>query len=357
MSTYKKLNIKSHIKDYSLEFTDSYVDLLRKDYDKNFFIIIDKNIKKLYRKQLNQILSKYPYLELKASESIKTLESAKIIIKYLIENNIKRNYALVAIGGGTIQDITAFVASILYRGVDWIFYPTTLLAQSDSCIGSKTSINVDSYKNQVGNFYPPRKIYINTAFLKTLSLKDIKSGLGEIIKVHLLDGLQSLHYIKENYGNSLLDPKVMEKLIFRSLEIKKDVIEKDEFDTGYRNIMNYGHTFGHALESLTGYKLCHGQAITIGMDISNYLSRNLGYIQENRYKEMREILAKNWPSYNLKNIDFDLFFKCLTKDKKNIGNSIAAIITKGPGRMFKKSLLLDGDTKKMFFSYFNAMFA
>lgn len=352
MSIYKKLSVKSNIRDYSVFFTDDIKDgsnTVRAD--KRFFII-DRNVNDIYKKTLPALVGSSRSLIIEASEDKKTLDHIKVVVRHLIDHDVKRGHTLVAIGGGIIQDIAAFTASILFRGIDWIFYPTTLLAQSDSCIGSKTSINVDEYKNQVGNFYPPSKIYLDTAFLKTLSPVDIRSGLGEIIKVHLLDGLKSMGYIEKNYDKAISDPGVMRQLIFRSLVIKKKIIEKDEFDSNIRNIMNYGHTFGHALESLTDYRLCHGQAITIGMDISNFLSHRLGYITEDTYSRMNTILSKNWPECELRNLDLELFFKCLTKDKKNTDGKVNAILTEGPGRMKKSGFALDDKMKKAFYSYF-----
>ncbi len=356
MSIYKRLNIKSRVNNYSALFVDDFKGALPAGKGKKLFFIIDSRVARLYKDELSGILKNHPHMALEASERIKTLDYAKIIIKHLIENNIKRDFILVAIGGGTIQDITGFVASIIYRGMKWIFLPTTLLAQCDSCIGSKTSINLDEYKNQVGNFYPPVKVILNLNFLKTLPPREIKSGLGEIIKVHLLSGKKGMESIAKNYEASLADPKVMKELIFKSLLIKKGVIERDEFDAGYRNIMNYGHTFGHALESLTRYRLGHGEAVTIGMDISNYLSYRLGYITQDSYQEMRNILLKNWPDYSLRNIDAGLFFRSLMKDKKNTGNSLTVILTNGPGKMRKKRLILNAKVKSLILSYFKKSF-
>ncbi|GAI32171.1 unnamed protein product, partial [marine sediment metagenome] len=247
----------------------------------------------------------------------------------LLDNNIKRNNKLIAVGGGIIQDITGFVSSILLRGVEWIFYPTTLLAQSDSCIGSKTSINVDDFKNQLGTFYPPQRIILDVNFLKTLTLTDMKSGLGEIIKVHLLDGEKSLEYINSHYEQAFSDPAVVKDLIFRSLMIKKNIIEKDEFDKDYRNIMNYGHTFGHAIESVSNYEVCHGQAVTMGMDIANYISLKMGMLLDEPHEIMREVLLKNYPDYSLRREQLTSFLTALTKDKKNVDENLSAILTEG----------------------------
>lgn len=351
MSIYKNLKIKSGIRDYSVVFTRDFREGLKPVSDK-LCVIADRNVAMLYKGELDGILARCPNIIVEAKEEHKTLAYVNMIIHKLIKMGIKRDHRLVAIGGGIIQDITGFVSSILYRGMEWFFYPTTLLAQSDSCIGSKTSINIGEYKNQVGNFYPSTKIYLNINFLNTLSSKEIKSGLGEIIKVHLLDGRRSAIYIEENYEKAVYDLKIMETLVRRSLLIKKYVIEKDEFDRGYRNIMNYGHTFGHALESATNYRLPHGQAVTIGMEMSNYLSHRLGYLSPGDFLRMRGVLMKNWPCHSLRNMDLDLFFRVLSRDKKNTGGNITAILTRGPGRMFKKKLPLNMATKRLVSSYF-----
>lgn len=352
MSIYKKLTVRSSVKDYTVNFSDDFNDGLNDDRIKKPFIIIDRNVARLYRDELGRYLKKYPHMIIRATEPHKSLAHINVITRQIIDNDVKRGNELVAIGGGIIQDITGFIASILYRGMDWVFYPTTLLAQADSCIGSKTSINVDGYKNQVGNFYPPRAVFLNVDFLKTLSNADIRTGLGEIIKVHLLDGRQGMKYLSKSYGTAFADTSVMSELIMNSLKIKKRVIEKDEFDTGYRNIMNYGHTFGHALESVTGYRLSHGQAVTVGMDISNYISWRLGHITEPVYREMENVVAKNLPGKGLRDIDISAFFRALTKDKKNIDRKVMMILTRGPGRMFRDCHNLDKRMKGLLSSYF-----
>lgn len=352
MSIYKTLDIKSQIHDYNVLFVDDFSEELKKVSEKQVFFIIDKTVADFYKDRLGVIFQQNKCLIIEATESHKTLDYAKVVIRELIDSNFRKNNQLFAIGGGIIQDITGFVASILYRGVKWEFCPTTLLAQCDSCIGSKTSINVDEYKNQVGTFYPPNQIILDIRFLNTLPENDIKSGFGEIIKVHFLDGKESFKYIAEYYDRSLQDTQLISELIFKSLQIKKKIIANDEFDLGYRNIMNYGHTFGHAIESLTNYSIRHGQAVTIGMDISNYLSYKLGLLDENTYREMKKVVIKNLPKYNLRELGLDLFFEALSRDKKNVDNRVTMILTSGPGKMFKKSFGLDNTVKGYIKTYF-----
>src|SRR5271157_5866279 len=142
-------------------------------------------------------------------------------------------------------DITAFVASILYRGLEWSFFPTTLLAQGDSCIGSKTSINLGDKKNLIGNFYPPSSIYIDTAFLESLETDDIKSGIGEMLHFYYYANSSYIDKLIGNYIHAISNRSTLIEYIRESLSIKKSVIEIDEFDKGERNKFNYGHTFGH----------------------------------------------------------------------------------------------------------------
>ena len=349
MSAYNGLRIKSNIKDYSVMVVDDFSQALVESSLEKSFLMIDQAVLHLYNKKLKGILQQSKHLVIEASELHKTLDYIGVVLKTLIDNDIKRDYMLVAIGGGVIQDITGFVASILFRGIEWIFYPTTLLAQSDSCIGSKTSINVGEFKNQIGTFYPPQRVILDINFLKTLSPADIKSGLGEIIKVHLLDGEVSLKYILSHYTQDSSDLAAFRELILRSLRIKKNIIEKDEFDKNYRNILNYGHTFGHAIESVTDYKVCHGQAVTVGMDIANYISLRLGILPQRSYELMSKALGKNYPEFRLEQEQMEAFLVALSKDKKNVDQDLSLILTKGPGEMLKMKLPMD----KSFKGYLN----
>ncbi len=352
MSIFKKVDIKSKIRNYSLLFVDDFMDGWDVLADKKLFLFIDKNVAKLYKNKLQGLLNDHPYLLVEATEKNKTFQNIDLLIKQLIDRKVRKNYVLVAIGGGIIQDIVGFIASILYRGIEWVFFPTTLLSQCDSCLGSKTSVNIDGYKNQVGNFYPPSQICIDTNFLETLSIDGIKSGIGEMLHFYFIAASLRIQDISENYEMLIKKRCLLKDYIEESLKIKKFVVESDEFDKGERNLFNYGHTFGHALESITNYILPHGQAVTIGMDISNYLSEKLGLIDKKLYLEMKKVLLKNWPEYNFSNVDLDSFFEYLQKDKKNINNEVTAILTEGPGKMLKRSFALTPDIRNTICLYF-----
>ncbi len=351
MSTFDELRIKSRIRDYSVSFTNDFRESLIKDTrEKRCFFVIDSSVHHLYYEQLQDILPSERSFVIDATEEHKSLDYIKTVVRSLLGSNIKRNDRVIAVGGGIIQDITGFVSSVLFRGLEWFFYPTTLLSQCDSCIGSKTSLNVDEFKNQLGTFYPPYHIVLDVNFLKTLSAADIRSGLGEIIKVHLLDGPDSLEYMASKYDQSSTANVIME-LIFRSLRIKKTIIEKDEFDKDYRNILNYGHTFGHAIESITDYGVSHGQAVTAGMDIENYISLRLQILPEVSFNLMRVPIMKNYPDFQLTEKYIEPLLVALSKDKKNVDENLTIILTKGAGEMLKKKIPLNNTLREYIDDY------
>lgn len=333
--------IKSIIHDYQVQFIDDTKSILKKELKDGDFIIIDKKVRNLYRDDLDEILHNSKYIEVEASETNKSYQGLIPIIKHLIENGFRKNHRLIGIGGGIIQDITAFTSSIMYRGVDWMFFPTTLLAQGDSCIGSKTSINFSGFKNQVGGFYPPNKIFINLKFLDTLKDAEIKSGFGEMCHYFIVAGKDDFIRYKNEYSLALNDKKILEGIIARSLEIKKSYIEIDEFDKNERQVFNYGHSFGHAIESLTNYRIPHGIAVSYGMDMANYISVKLGYISESIRNEIRELLEQIWKGTSINDISIEKFKIALSKDKKNVGKELRLILNKGYGKIFKDAMKMN----------------
>lgn len=329
--------VRSNIQDYEVEFIEDTKATLEAELLEGDFIIIDANIKRLYKEDLKEILSRFNHWVLEADESQKSYLGVEPIIDFLIKHGFRKNNRLVAIGGGITQDCTAFMASILYRGVKWLFLPTSLLAQGDSCIGSKTSINFKGFKNLVGGFYPPSKIFINPVFLNSLNYAELKSGLGEMLHYFIVSGEEDFRRYHAEYYQALSDKEVLTGIIARSLEIKKSYIEIDEFDKKERQVFNYGHTFGHAIESLTDYRVPHGIAVSFGMDISNFVSVKLGLIPDTVRKEIRELLEKIFAGYEqeLKKFDVDIYLNAISKDKKNVGKKLGLILNNGYGKIFK----------------------
>ena len=324
----KTLHIKSNIHNYRVDFKKDLKflkDLIK--LEKRVFVI-DENIYKLYKKEFKGVDKKELFL-LKAVEEDKTLKSVEKIYKFLATFSAKKNMTLISIGGGITQDITGFVASTLYRGIDWIFIPTTFLAQADSCIGSKTSLNFESYKNILGGFYPPKQIYLAPNFLKTLTKKDFFSGVGEVIKFSLL---------QEKYPKNIdatismiedikKDKKVLNS-IHKTMAVKKAYIDEDEFDTGKRNFFNYGHCFGHALENASHYKIPHGIAVTIGMIYANLVAYNRSLLSKKVFNKLNEklFLPNIYMKLKLSYFDKDILLESMKNDKKRVGKDLTIII-------------------------------
>lgn len=350
-----KLTVVSLTGNYDVIFIDNFAEVINDKYKENTFFIIDERLIDLYKDRFTSILKKEYYIPVEVKEQNKTLDYCQNLIQSLIGKNIRKNYTLVALGGGVVQDITGFVASILFRGIRWEFFPTTLLAQADSCVGSKTSINFNEYKNLLGNFYPPSNIYIDVRFLETLPVGEIKSGIGEILHFFMIAKSPLLTRLVDYYDELLSSPGLLKEYMLESLSIKKSVIEVDEFDRGERNKFNYGHTFGHALETVTSYRINHGQAVTVGMDIANYISLKSGLINENTYNEMRKVLSINFPDFDWKSIDMDKYLSALSRDKKNIGTNLVCILTEGPGKPIKKQLPLDEVLNDLLNKYFKTL--
>ena len=312
------MKIKSSIRNYTVEFSNNFIKSIDQIYNDGDIIIFD-NI--LYTPELD----KYRCIQLyNVTEQTKDFNNISTIINSIIGKFNKKN-KLIAIGGGITQDVVGFISSILFRGVEWIFYPTTLLAQGDSCIGGKTSINFNTYKNQLGNFYPPYKVIVCNEFLDTLTKIDIKSGLGEMLHFFLVSSKADYEFFIKNQHD-------FKKLTTRCLDIKRSYIEIDEFDKNERLILNYGHTFGHAIEAVTNNEIAHGIAVSVGMDVANFISYKKGYITYELFKRIQKTLSSIYYDVKLPNIEQLII--ALKKDKKNISNKLNGVLTKGPGNMF-----------------------
>ena len=324
----KTLEINSNIHNYQVKFKKD-LNFLKKliKLEKKVFII-DENVYKLYKKVFKNIQKSELFL-LNAIEENKTLESVQEIYKFLAIFDAKKNITLISIGGGITQDITGFVASTIYRGINWIFIPTTFLAQADSCIGSKTSLNFESYKNILGGFYPPKDIYVAPIFLKTLTKKDFYSGVGEVIKFALLKELypKNINNIIEMV-EELKQGKKQLQTIHKTMAVKKAYIDEDEFDTGKRNLFNYGHCFGHALENSSHYNVPHGIAVTIGMIYANIVSYHRGLISEKIFEKLNsELFLPNiYMKLKLSYFDKNILLASMKNDKKRVGKDLTIII-------------------------------
>ena len=228
-------------------------------YSKKALLVTDTHVGPLYGKQVQQLLAEAgleaALVQIPAGESSKNLTVANDLFTRAIEFGLDRKSVVIAFGGGVVGDLAGFVAATFLRGVNLIQIPTTLLAQVDSSVGGKTAVNHALGKNLIGAFHQPRAVFIDLKFLETLPEREIKSGLGEVVKYGVISDAEFFTYLEENADKILArDLKVLAHVVKRSCEIKAEVVSKDEREAGLRRILNFGHTIAHAVEEETGYK-------------------------------------------------------------------------------------------------------
>ena len=320
----------NHIKKYISNFTKT---------DKKIYCIIDKKVNKIIR--INSKNKNLHIIEIDSGEKIKSFNFYSVLSEKLLSLSIDRNSILIAIGGGTLGDVCGFVASTLLRGVDFILIPTTLLSQVDSSIGGKNGINSKLGKNLIGTFYQPKEILIDINLLKYLPEREIKSGYAEIIKHALINDFSFFIWLDKNYKKIFsLHRKTLEKTILKSIMIKLKYVKIDQKEkltnSNSRAMLNFGHTFGHALETFYKYKkeLNHGEAISIGMMIESKISNKLGYLKNNQMEMIKNHFIKSNLKKDDKNITNKKIIQIIQKDKKNQKNQINLVLLNKIGKSF-----------------------
>lgn len=300
-----------------------------------------------------------------ATEENKSLEQAAPIIRALRELGANRKSEIVAMGGGIIQDIATFVASIYMRGLSWKYLPTTLLGMVDSCIGGKSSINVAGYKNLVGNFYPPKEILIDLNFIRTLNAEQVAAGLCEAVKIcYAHSDEEFFAYLGERplFG---LTMNAAEKVVVRSLRCKKWFIEKDEYDQKERLLLNYGHTFGHAIEGATNFSVSHGIAVGVGMIVADEYARKHNLLNETGKSRATALsdyvltLVGTVPALAqiLNNVDVSKLMEKFESDKKHMPESYRVVLPTSKGQLELISLDKTSKTRSGIADAYRAAFA
>jgi len=274
------------------------------------------------------------FIPIEISEATKSLAGVEEVLLGLAKFGANREDCLVVVGGGALQDIATMAASIYMRGIDWIYLPTTLMSMIDSCIGGKSSLNLGGFKNLLGNYYPPKKIIINTNFIDTLTNTDVASGISEGIKICFATGIEDTITFQKLINNwqSSSDKAFLKDAIFLSLRKKKFFVEIDEFDKQERRLLNFGHSFGHALEAATEYKIPHGIAIFVGMQAAIFRSNNnepCEFLSTWIKSQVNEFIF-DFPAFT---IEKDKFLQSLARDKKNTGKHQILILPNTEGRL------------------------
>lgn len=267
-------------------------------------------------------------LLLEAVEGNKTLSQGEALIAALRDMGVGRGDHLIAVGGGIVQDVATLVASLYMRGLRWTYVPTTLLGMADSCIGGKSSLNVGPYKNLAGNFYPPRAVVIDPAFIGTLAPEDRIGGMCEAMKISFCRGTDAFERYLSLAGPALDGDDQAAALLAHVLACKQWFIEVDEFDQKERRQLNFGHTFGHALEAATGFRVSHGVGVGIGVIAADHLAVALGRPPAPALRAHALGLVASVPDLapRLKNVDDEQFRRAFLLDKKHGPNGLHVIL-------------------------------
>lgn len=278
-------------------------------------------------------------------EKYKDINTVQKIYGELLKHRLDRKSALIALGGGVIGDITGFVASTYMRGIDYIQIPTTLLAQVDSSVGGKTGVNHKLGKNMVGTFYQPKLVWIDIDTLKTLPKRELVAGLSEVIKYGVIRDKKLFDFLEDNMRKiSYLDKNALHHIIKHSCEIKAEVVSKDEREAGLRAILNYGHTIGHAIETVTGYKkFLHGEGVAIGMHLEAKIAEIMGFLKIHDVLRIKALInSYGLPSEMPKNLNINYLMSSMKLDKKAVAGELKFILPERIGRVrIKKGISID----------------
>jgi 3-dehydroquinate synthase len=336
--------IKSYNKEYTVEYNNNKLkEIIIDTYKSGDFIFIDKNVFNLDSSCLNTIENKN-IVFFDAIEENKTIESVLNITDCLMHHSFNKKNKLIVIGGGITQDVGGFASAIYKRGISWTLIPTTFLSITDSAIGGKVGVNRNS-KNMLGVFMAPNKVIISSQFLSSLKEEDIISGLGEALKLCLIGGSYAFSEFNKYYMTDHMN------IIKLSSSIKKSIIEYDELEKNERRVLNYGHTFGHAIESTTNYFIPHGIAVLYGMYIINRL-----FYDDKHFKINEQIYTMIPQKFKKINIDYDTCISHVLNDKKNNGDEICFIVLDEVGKtkiVFKKIIDINEKLQSIFNSLFN----
>ena len=328
--------------------------IIKAGFSKKAMLVTDSNVNKLFGSTILSVLNEagldIKLVVIPAGEISKSLAEAEKIYTAAIEFGLDRKSAIFALGGGVVGDLTGFIAATYLRGVPFVQIPTSLLAQVDSSVGGKVAVNHKLGKNLIGAFYQPKVVFIDLNYLNTLPIREIASGLGEIVKYGIISDSKLFKYIEDKTREIIsLESNVMEHIIARSCEIKADVVSKDEKESGLRRILNFGHTMAHAIEEATGYsKYTHGEAVAIGMIGAAYISKELGRIDESDLNRLQSLIDKLGMVSRAEDCSIDRMFEAIFRDKKTVNGKINWVLMDSIGKVSIVSNVPDEVVKKGF---------
>lgn len=339
----KVINVQLKQNPYPIIFSDNNKDLLAnlKKYlpNRKIFFISDTNVSKLYLKELISLVKREKFVvesfTFKAGEQSKNINTLIDMYNYALKAGVDRKFTVVALGGGVVGDVSGLFASTYMRGLGLVQIPTSLLAMVDSSIGGKTGIDLEMGKNVVGTFYQPKFVYINSNFIKTLSIEHIKNGMAEVIKYAITFSSKFFNELDAILNKSVINKKDFDKIIYECCKFKAKVVEEDEKERkGVRELLNFGHTFGHALETITKYKkYLHGEAVAIGMLFVAELSNRIKFCDNVIKQKIKDMVVGSGfnDKVNLKVSPNDLL-NIMKKDKKSVSGKIRFVLPEKIGK-------------------------
>jgi len=328
---------------YPIYFRSSYDDLQEAFWNRGLeatkrCIVTDSNVAPLYLDKVQNILRGVEPFIFEAGEARKHMGTLADMYSHFLANKLdRRKSVIVALGGGVTGDLAGFAAATYMRGIRYVQLPTSLLAQVDSSVGGKTAIDFEGVKNLVGAFYQPEFVYINTDTLHTLPQQEFISGLGEVVKHGLIASPDYYRYVSKNRNAILaLEKSALMEIVAGSCRIKANVVESDERESGPREVLNFGHCVGHAIESLSGYSLPHGHCVAIGMSAALFWSQKLGHITEAERAEALDLLTALGLPTTVSDTEYTLeeILSFMQKDKKNQSDALRLVRLKGVGQAY-----------------------
>jgi 3-dehydroquinate synthase len=310
-------------------------------------IISDTNVYKLYGDELTKVVSDISSdvnsIIFEAGEENKTLDTVKEIYRQLIGFHLDRKDLIIALGGGVVGDVSGYTAATYLRGIDFVQVPTTLLACTDSSIGGKTGVDFDEFKNMVGAFHMPKLVFMNISTLQSLSAREFASGMGEVLKHGLIKDADYYEWLINHFSEiNDREPDVLEHMIQRSCEIKRDVVENDPKEQGERALLNFGHTIGHAIEKYMDFSLKHGECVALGMIAACYISYKREQLSTEEFYEIRDMFMPFFLPITLDDdADVKKILEYTKSDKKMQAGKINFILLKDVGKAYIDTTVTD----------------
>lgn len=342
-----KLNVNLGERSYPIYITCGYENLAKcissARLNGKMVLITDSNVDRAQAESCTAALLEngievHKYV-IEAGEKSKNLDTIANIYKYLIGLKLDRTATLIALGGGVVGDITGFAAATFLRGINFVQIPTSLLAQADSSVGGKVGVDFEGSKNIIGAFYQPKLVYINVNTLKTLPEREIRSGLAEVIKHGIIKDEDFYDYVDYNIKKIYsCDEDVLQYLAKENCAIKGKIVEEDEKESELRAILNFGHTIGHAIETVSNFELLHGECVSLGIVGAFKLAQYLEMIDEAKVTKVSETLKKAGLPITLKGLDVNRVYDQMFYDKKIVNNKLLFILPKAIGNVVQLSI-------------------